>query len=227
MTAQACPVGAALLLLADGRLPAGGHAHSGGVEPAVTRGLVRDVATLGEFLRGRLHTAGATAAVLAAAACRAATGPAAAVRLDALDAEADARMPSPAVRAASRSQGRALLRLALRAWPSPVHVLLGPRPHHPLALGTACAAAGLSPEASALLAATGAVGGPASAAVRLLGLDPLAVTALQARLGPAIDRVARDAALAAVDDPSAAPAAPLLDLLAEEHAALGVPLFAS
>ncbi|MDQ5855219.1 MAG: urease accessory protein UreF, partial [Actinomycetota bacterium] len=30
------------LLLADSRLPAGGHAHSGGVGAAVERGLLRD-----------------------------------------------------------------------------------------------------------------------------------------------------------------------------------------
>ena len=32
---------AALLTLADSRLPSGGHAHSGGIEQAVTDGLVR------------------------------------------------------------------------------------------------------------------------------------------------------------------------------------------
>ncbi|OUC94863.1 urease accessory protein UreF, partial [Streptosporangium minutum] len=47
---------AALLVLADGRFPAGGHAHSGGAEAAVTAGRVHDVASLREFCRGRLHT---------------------------------------------------------------------------------------------------------------------------------------------------------------------------
>ena len=37
---------AALLLLADGRFPAGGHAHSGGVEAAVTHGAVHDTDSL-------------------------------------------------------------------------------------------------------------------------------------------------------------------------------------
>lgn len=48
---------AALLILADGRFPAGGHAHSGGAEPAVAAGRITDVGTLAEFCRGRLHTA--------------------------------------------------------------------------------------------------------------------------------------------------------------------------
>ncbi|MGW6776309.1 urease accessory protein UreF, partial [Streptomyces sp. NPDC055037] len=52
---------AALLVLADGRFPAGGHAHSGGAEPAVAEGRIRDADSLASFCRGRLHTAGLTA----------------------------------------------------------------------------------------------------------------------------------------------------------------------
>ncbi|NBF00592.1 urease accessory protein UreF, partial [Nonomuraea sp. K271] len=59
----------ALLLLTDSRLPAGGHAHSGGAEQAIASGAVHDVPSLARFLRGRLHTAGALAAALAATAC--------------------------------------------------------------------------------------------------------------------------------------------------------------
>ncbi|HTR93573.1 MAG TPA: urease accessory UreF family protein [Trebonia sp.] len=57
------------LLLGDSRFPAGGHAHSGGVEPAVTAGTVRDLDSLELFLLGRLRTAGLVAAAMAAAAC--------------------------------------------------------------------------------------------------------------------------------------------------------------
>ena len=118
------------LVLGDSRFPGGGHAHSGGVEPAVTAGLVTDLGSLELFLRGRLRTAGLVAAAVAAAACahaRAADGehgagpePAVPVRddyWDRLDAEADARTPAPAQREASRRQGRALLRAARVAWP--------------------------------------------------------------------------------------------------------------
>src|SRR5271167_3611922 len=104
------------LLLADARFPAGGHAHSGGVEPAATAGTVTDLLSLELFLRGRLRTAGLTAAGLAAAAC-ARAGMSSVSTWEALDAEADARTPSPAQREASRRQGRALLRAARAAWP--------------------------------------------------------------------------------------------------------------
>jgi urease accessory protein len=62
-------VSVAGLLLGDSRFPAGGHAHSGGVEPAVTAGTMTGLGTLELFLRGRLHTAGLVAAGITAAAC--------------------------------------------------------------------------------------------------------------------------------------------------------------
>ncbi|MGC4878208.1 urease accessory protein UreF [Micromonospora sp. DT43] len=59
-----------LLLLADGRFPAGAHAHSGGLEAAVAAGRVTDLASLESFLVGRLTTAGLVGAAFAAAAHR-------------------------------------------------------------------------------------------------------------------------------------------------------------
>jgi len=129
-----------LLALADSRLPAGGHAHSGGVEPAMAAGLIRDLDDLAVFLRGRLRTAGAVSAAVAAAACHRAAGADAAV-WQALDAETDARTASPAQRVASRQQGRALLRAGSVAWPSPL--LAG------LASAIATAAAPAAPNADA------------------------------------------------------------------------------
>lgn len=54
-----------LLALADSRLPTGGHVHSGGVEEAVTSGLVVDLDTLRAFLRRRIATHGLVAASVA------------------------------------------------------------------------------------------------------------------------------------------------------------------
>lgn len=215
---------AALLLLTDGRLPAGGHAHSGGVESAVGRDLVRDVPSLQAFLDHRLHTAGVTAAGLAAAAC-AGWSP------EELDAEADARIATPGLREASRSQGRAMLRAVSTAWPSAAYAAAGARPHQPVVLGLAAAAAGCRPVDAALAAAYSSVTGPASAAIRLLGFDPLAVHVTLADLAPEVDQVAAAAASDVAQGRLPAAASPLLDILAARHTAsacLGqVTLFAS
>ncbi|MFI6510226.1 urease accessory protein UreF [Streptosporangium sp. NPDC050855] len=278
---------AALLLLADSRLPAGGHGHSGGVEEAVRIGAVGDLPGLAAFLRGRLATAGLVTAALAAAACefaaQLASGPADAARPDGvppdaahlppdaahlaadppgaasgapvadgagwtrLDAEADARISSPAQREASRTQGRLLLRTSRRIWPSPVlDAQAGAVPrgvHHPLALGAVAAVAGCSPAEAALAAAYTSVTAPATAAVRLLGLDPVAVHRLLADLAPALERVAATVTPGPRDpcdpcDPRArhgpegwealpAHAAPALDLLAERHVRADLRLFVS
>ncbi|MET9348004.1 urease accessory protein UreF [Streptomyces termitum] len=216
----------ALLVLADGRFPAGGHAHSGGAEAAVKAGRLTDAAGLEAFCRGRLHTVGLTAAGLAA-------GAAAGLDPHELDAVADAQNPSPALRAASRRLGRQLMRAARAAWPDPgLDALAAAFPrgaHQPVVLGTAARAAGLGPEDAAHCVAYETVGGPATAVVRLLGLDPYQATAVLARLAPEMDEVAAHAATAARQGVDALPAgsAPLLDITAEQHAAWPVRLFAS
>ncbi|MFC6599012.1 urease accessory protein UreF [Kitasatospora paranensis] len=216
---------AALLLLADGRFPAGGHAHSGGAEAAVKAGRIHDAASLGAFLTGRLHTTGLTAAALAAAAATPGADH------DALDEAADARTPAPALRATSRRLGRQLLRAARAAWPHPDLDRLGGRhprgAHHPVVLGLTARAAALTPADAARLAAYESVNGPATACVRLLGLDPYEVAALLARLAPQLDAVAADAVRAAALGDLPAASAPLLDVHAEQHSTWKVRLFAS
>src|SRR4051812_44638312 len=218
---------AALLTLADSRLPPGGHTHSGGVEQAIAAGLLAGPGSLATFLRRRLHTSGAVAAGLAAAACRAVDDADVATALSTLDAEADARTPSPALRAASRQQGRGLVRVGRRAWPSPVWDALPDRPHHPLALGVAAHVGGLTPRDAATATAYLSVSGPATAAQRLLAMDPLEVAALTARLAPEIDAVAEDSGRSRDFCRIPAAADPLLDLLAEVHAARRDRYFAS
>ncbi|MGW7043524.1 urease accessory protein UreF [Streptomyces avermitilis] len=221
---------AALLVLADGRFPAGGHAHSGGAEAAVKAGRITDAASLESFCRGRLHTAGLVSAALAAAA---------ALGIDpvTLDAAADARTPSPALRIAARRLGRQLMRAARATWPSAeLDALAREFPkgaHQPVVLGLAARAAGLAPDDAAYCAAYESVSGPATATVRLLSLDPFDATAALARLAPELDRIAHQAtgaARQALDDgvgglPAAS--APLLEISAEAHAAWPVRLFAS
>lgn len=216
---------ATLLVLADGRLPAGGHAHSGGLESAVAGGRLRDLDGLAGFLRGRLATTGRVGAAFAASAC------AGRVPVADLDQAMDARTPSPALRRASRAQGRALLRAGRAIFGTvPAQVGVAPAgPHQPVALGLVAAAAGLGPSEAAVACAYGSVSGPASAAVRLLGLDPYAVHALLAGLAGECDRLAAEAA-ATVDEPAdelPADSAPLLEIGAEQHASQEVRLFAS
>ena len=213
---------AALLTLADSRLPAGGHTHSGGVEQAIAAGVLTDPASLARFLRRRLTTSGAVAAGLAAAACRAVDDVDPVGALGVLDAEADARTPAPALRAASRQQGRGLVRVGGRAWPHPAWAALPAQPHHPLALGVAAAAGGLGPREAAAAAAYLSISGPATAAQRLLAMDPITVAAVTARLAPEVDAVASEAT-----DTLPAAADPLLDLLAQVHAVRKDRFFAS
>jgi urease accessory protein len=209
-------VNLAALILGDSRFPGGGHVHSGGLEEAAARGLVTDERSLASFLHGRLHTAGALAAAFASAAAHAARADAPAGHWLDLDAELDARTPSPAQRAASRAQGRGTTRAAKRAWPSPVLdrlLLATPHPHHPIVAG----AVSRDPEQAAAVCAYLAVSGPASAAVRLLGLDPFGVNALVADLAPDVEALAADAAVHRGPADLPAPGAPGLDLLAEAH----------
>ncbi|MGA5127956.1 urease accessory protein UreF [Streptomyces pseudogriseolus] len=221
---------AALLVLADGRFPAGGHAHSGGAEAAVHAGRITGAETLEDFCRGRLHTTGLVSAALAASA-------ALGVDPAALDAAADARTPSPALRATARKLGRQLLRAARATWPGAELDALARRvpkgAHQPVVLGVTARAAGLGPEDAAHCALYESVGGPATATVRLLSLDPFDATAVLARLAPEADRVAETAVRAAhrttTEGVDALPArsAPLLELYAEAHAARTGRLFAS
>ena len=200
------------LILADGRFPNGGHTHSGGVEAAVADGRIADEADLAAFLAGRLAIAGKVAAGLAAAACEGA------MDRDRLEREASARIASPALRQASRVQGRHLLRAATKVLGAALPVEL----HHAVAIGVVAQAAGLSPVEAARWAAQESISGPATAAVRLLGLDPFSVWAAVGRLSAEVDRIATQA-----PGCLAACSAPLLDIAAERHAGQEARLFAS
>jgi urease accessory protein len=207
---------ATLLTLADSRLPTGGHVHSGGVEEAVTSGQVVDVATLNAFLRRRIRTTGLVTASIAVAVH---TG---ALSVDTASDETDARTPAPAARQASRSQGRGLLRLAKRVWPDTDWTALGHTPHLAVVAGAVGRASGVAPEHTALSLVYTTMTGSATAAQRLLALDPADVAVLTFGLSQLCEDTAADATagLADLSDP-------LLDLLAQHHAARERPLFVS
>ena len=205
-----------LLALADSRLPTGGHVHSGGVEEAVTSGLVVDLPTLRAFLRRRIRTSGL---VTASVACAVHAGT---LSVTDADLETDARTPAPAARIASRAQGRGLVRLARKVWPEGDWDAVGLKPHLGVAAGAVGAASGLMPEQTAISIVYTTMTGSATAAQRLLALDPGDVAALTFELSALCDQTAAEAAkeLADLSDP-------LLDVLAQRHVERDRPLFVS
>ena len=205
-----------LLILADSRLPTGGHVHSGGVEEAVTSGLVRDLPTLRAYLRRRIRTTGLVTASVATA-VHAGT-----LTVGEAELETDARTPSPAARSASRAQGRGLVRLARKVWPERDWDRVGVKPHLGVASGAVGAASGLLPEQTAISVVYTTMTGSATAAQRLLALDPGDVAALTFELSALCDQTAAEAAkeLANLSDP-------LLDALAQRHVERDRPLFVS
>src|SRR4051812_22301612 len=158
---------AVMLLLADSRFPSGSYAHSLGLEPAVADGL-RDVPA---FIRARQRLVAAADARFAVEARRG----------NLWEDEWYARCPSPALRDSARRLGSQLLRSAAVIWPVEVRRL--PRP---LALGVVAAAAGLSDEDTALLALYDDAATIASAALKLLPLDPAVAARWLAELAPAM-----------------------------------------
>jgi urease accessory protein len=220
-----------LLLLADGRFPVGGHAHSGGIEAAVMDGRVRDEDDLAAYVRGRLYTTARTEAALAAATVVRLASGGGPTDVAAIDAEADARIAATPLRTASRRLGRQLLRVAARCWPCPLFQDVWETAteglHQPVALGVVGAAAGLPATAVATLAVHHALSTPAQAAIRLLGLDPFAVAAALVRLASAAEEVASEAARAATGPLWDLPAGsgPVCEIAAMEHGTLDARLF--
>jgi urease accessory protein len=205
-----------LLTLADSRLPTGGHVHSGGIEEAITSGLVVDLPTLQAYLRRRIRTSGLVTASLAVA-VHAGT-----LTIGEADRETDARTPAPAARQASRAQGRGLARLARRVWPDYDWQPLGATPHLAVAAGAIGRASGLNPDQTAVSIVYTTMTGSATAAQRLLALDPGDVAALTFELAPLCEATAAAAGkeLADLSDP-------LLDVLAQRHTERERPLFVS
>jgi urease accessory protein len=218
----------ALLLLADGRFPAGGHAHSAGVESACASGAIHDVRSLTDFVRGRLHTAGRVEAAFAAAAARDEH------EVATLDGALDARIASPRLREVSRALGRQALRAGERVWPDERLLALRASspptgPHQAIAYGVIADAAGIDAGGAAQIVLHGLATACATAAVRLLGIDPFDVHAMLAAFGSDLDALAARAVIeagAAIDDLPAT-SGPLVEILAEDHATWEVRLFAS
>lgn len=244
---------AALLILGDGRLPSGGYAHSGGLEQAIRQGWVTDMDGLSDFLRGRLHTTGLMNAAFAVAAWQAlgareedlaktetgdlagAGGWDAAVegavgsKLDDLDAELKARTPSPELRRVGAWLGTLMLRSMRSIHPHPLLEALPLGLQQPLVYGGLGQALDFDAGDTAAAVLHEAVTGPATAAVKLMHIDPFKAHGAIIDLAPELDEAALRAAEIGLGDPTEIPAlsAPLSDLAAELHTEDNVRLFAS
>ena len=222
----------ALLQYADGLFPAGGFAHSFGLETYVQDGTVTDRAGLEAFVVAHLEgSAGPADAVVVATAVQLAT----AVDLVgwiALDAKLEAMKTVPETRAASRQMGRQMLRVAVATTGDPFVAELGravaearAAGHHAPVFGATLGRAGATPvdAAAAYLYATAAV--LIGAGLRLMALGQLEGQRVLTAVRPRITRLAGAAATASPD--AMWSFNPGLELAGIRHASLDARLFRS
>ncbi|MCI9859612.1 urease accessory protein UreF [Microbacterium proteolyticum] len=207
----------ATLLLADARLPSGGHAQSAGVEPALLAGL--DPAELPALLRARVRTTTlveAGTAVVARAQHRVGTD------LDTVERAWEARTPSAAQRDASRLLARGYLRVGTQLLPDdPALAAWRQRatpPPRPCVLGVVASGLGIGAGELARLVVYEDLQAATAAVLKLEPRDPLDLVSLVAALCAEMD--ARLDEVAVLTDPSDIPAAsaPQSEAWAEAHA---------
>jgi urease accessory protein len=205
----------ATMLLADGRLPVGGHTQSSGLEPALLGGL--EPRAIPDLVATRLRTV-----VLVDAATAVVARHRTLAGLDLADVQLAwaARTPSEVVRAASVAVGRGQRRLAERLWPgSAATSALAPlrRTARPVAVGAMAAAAGLDGARTARLVAYDDVQSLCAAALKLCPLDPAETTEWLLHAGPAVEVLVGAVAHLTEPDGIPAPSAPLLEQWQHAH----------
>lgn len=221
-----------LLHFADSAFPAGGYAHSFGLESGCQAGVVRDRAGLERFLRAHLEGAAGPADATAAVACARAARAGDVAACLAIDERLDAMKAVPAFREGSRQMGRQTLRVAaaltgglpLAGYLDAVNAGRAPG-HHAVAFGMAGGVLGWSSldVAGGLLYSTTAL--LVAAALRLLPMGQLEGQHVLFGLHPLIARLARDAEGRGPGD--LASFTPALDARGMGHARLGARLFRS
>jgi urease accessory protein len=222
----------AVLQFADGLFPAGGFAHSLGLETYVQDGVVRDRAGLEAFVAAHLEgAAGPADAVAVAASVRFAADDDVAGWI-ALDERLEAMKAVPEAREASRQMGRQTLRVAaalgadgfLAGLAQAVGDGLAPG-HHAAVFGAALGRAGVEPAvaATAYLHSTAAL--LVGAGLRLIALGQLDGQRVLAAMRPRIARLAMAAATASPADMWSFN--PGLELAGLRHATLDTRLFRS
>lgn len=215
-----------MLQLADAAFPAGGFAHSAGLEALFQQGEVRDTARFREVLSEALWQVGHASIPFVSAAY---ANPDSIVDLD---ARYGALVVGHVVTRASRTQGRALLDTACKIFPSPSLDALSSlakskriSPHLPPVFGVLARAVGLDVGDARRVFLYQSARGFLSAAVRLGMLGPHESQAIQASSTGLLDSIDSGCAALAIDD--ARQTAPLLDLFANTHDRLYSRLFLS
>jgi urease accessory protein len=222
----------AVLQFADGLFPAGGFAHSFGLETYVQEGRVCDRAGLEAFVAAHLEgSAGPADAVAASTAARLAGGGDLAGWVG-LDERLEAMKTVPESREASRQMGRQTLRVAAGlgsdAFLAELARLVGEGlspGHHAAVFGAALGRASADPElvAAAYLHSTAAL--LVGAGLRLIALGQLEGQRVLAAIRPRIARLAP--AAAAADADAMWSFNPGLELAGLRHATLDARLFRS
>lgn len=214
------------MMLADGRLPTGGHTQSAGLEPAVRAGLGADgnqLAEVEEYARDRLRTVTRVEAGVAVVARHLAlTGS----PVQAAEHAWAARTPSQVLRAASRRQGRAYVRLAARIWPAVLEQLAGDTEvARPVAVGVVAAATDLSAEQTARLIGYEDAQTVVAASLKLLPVDPAEAAGWLIALHPDVELLVAEVAPLTSTQDIPAYGAPLVDMFAHAHATQRMRLF--
>jgi urease accessory protein len=215
-----------LLQIADAAFPAGGFAHSAGLEAAAQLGEVGDAAALRSFCEQALWQAGLGALPFVRAGNLDPAG------LAAHDARCHALLSNHVANRASRAQGRAFASTCARIFAAPAvaaiddavraHAIHG---HHAPVFGAVLAALGATPAQSAEVFLHQSLRGVISAAVRLGLCGVHEAQRLQVDLGLLAERVV--AACRDLSIEEAAQPAPLLDLFGALHDRLYARLFQS
>ncbi|MCU1514134.1 MAG: urease accessory protein [Microbacteriaceae bacterium] len=207
------------MLLADARLPSGGHAHSSGLEPALIGGM--SPAVVAGFLALRASTTALVDAGTAVATMHSVLdgGERDGWGLAMVERAWSARTPSRAMREVSRDLGRGLLRLARRIWPASAGIdALDDAPPRPLVLGVIAAEVGMGSEELVRLAVYDDLASGVAALLKLEPRDPADGVMLLlescASIEPSVPTIA------AIRSPDDIPAlsAPQAEAWAEQHA---------
>jgi urease accessory protein len=215
-----------VLQIADSGFPAGGFAHSAGLEATFMAGLLPSSEALDAFVRAHLWNCGYGALPFV----RAAHGSPS--RFDELDRAVDAQLVNHVANRASRTQGRAFLTTVARAFDAPVLAERAARAaahaiaaHQAPVFGCSLAALDVSLDDTLSVHLVLALRGVVSAAVRLGVVGPHEAQRIQDRHAATLDAVLAECR--GLPPEEAACVAPAIDLLGATHDRLYARLFQS